>query len=53
MHVNLIEAREGKKKLEDSKTRTVCKQGRKRDETRELRGSTFSLAFVLAFAVSR
>lgn len=33
------------------KTRAICKRDRMRDESRELRGSTFSLAFAPAFTV--
>lgn len=39
------------REMEDFKTRAIWRRDGKRDESRELRGSTFSLAFVLAFAV--
>lgn len=46
MHVKLIVRKKNQPEDEDH-----LQERRERDELRELRGSTFSLAFVLAFTV--
>ena len=46
-----ISSHERKKKKSVFKGRAICERDRKRDESRELRGSTFTLAFVPTFSV--